>query len=581
MRKVAIYARVSTEHDAQLSALENQKDWYKPILSQHTDWELIHMYVDEGITGTSAQKRPNFMQMIHDADNGDFDLIITREVSRFARNTVDTLQYTRHLKSVGVEVYFINDNIRTFDGDGELRLTIMATLAQEESRKMSIRVKSGQKTSMEKGILYGNGNILGYDRIGKKMVINSEQAKTVRMIYDWYLNGYGLRAIKFKLEYENRLTSSGKAIWHETTISHILKNPFYCGIIVYNKQYVPSYIEQKRKNNSGQVKQVRVQGTHEPIISEDDFNKVQKIFELRTVNKHGIKIPKNVWSKLLVCSCGSNFKRNRWHRTPSGDQYAYECYSTIHTGTIRTRLNKGLPIDGICETPMIPEWKLYKMANFIFKSYLKDTNGVLKLAAEMLDKHLDDKEDTDGKMELIESKKLEISKLSKRLDNLIEMRSDGEITREIFLEKQSETADKIDKLQEELKKLEPDNINNEDEKTHEERLRILQYALKKLVDFEDDQNVPDEVIDAFTRKIVVYKDHFDWYLRFSSDVKSVQVDGKREKKSKISSFGYMQDRLQYAKVGNNKFTKIGEIDLSDSDHDGRHKTRNWHINIFI
>ena len=140
-RKVAVYARVSTEHEAQLSALENQKDWYKPFLAQHPEWQIVRMYVDEGITGTSANKRPQFQQMIKDAEAGEFDLILTREVSRFARNTVDTLQYTRQLKAKGVEVFFINDNIKTFDGDGELRLTIMATLAQDESRKTSERVK--------------------------------------------------------------------------------------------------------------------------------------------------------------------------------------------------------------------------------------------------------------------------------------------------------------------------------------------------------------------------------------------------------------------------------------------------------
>ena len=176
-RKVAVYARVSTEHEAQLSALENQKDWYKPFLAQHPEWQIVRMYVDEGITGTSANKRPQFQQMIKDAESGEFDLILTREVSRFARNTVDTLQYTRQLKVKGVEVFFINDNIKTFDGDGELRLTIMATLAQDESRKTSVRVKAGQQTSMENGVFYGNGNILGYDRVSKDMVINPEQAE--------------------------------------------------------------------------------------------------------------------------------------------------------------------------------------------------------------------------------------------------------------------------------------------------------------------------------------------------------------------------------------------------------------------
>lgn len=145
-RRVAIYARVSTEHEAQLSALENQMDWYKPILAARPEWTLVAQYIDEGITGTSAEKRPQFMKMIEDAKQKKFDMIITREVSRFARNTVDTLQFTRMLKEYGVEVFFINDNIKTFDGDGELRLTIMATLAQDESRKTSMRVPSGMDT---------------------------------------------------------------------------------------------------------------------------------------------------------------------------------------------------------------------------------------------------------------------------------------------------------------------------------------------------------------------------------------------------------------------------------------------------
>ncbi len=214
IRKVAVYARVSTEHEAQLSALENQKDWYKPFLAQHPEWQIIRMYVDKGITGTSANKRPQFQQMIKDAESGEFDLILMREVSRFAKNTVDTLQYTRQLKVKGVEVFFINDNIKTFDGDGELRLTIMATLAQDESRKTSVRVKAGQQTSMENGVFYGNGNIRGYDRVGKDMVINPEQAETVRMIYDMYLKGMGMKKIQYTLEQEGRLTASSKGKSH-------------------------------------------------------------------------------------------------------------------------------------------------------------------------------------------------------------------------------------------------------------------------------------------------------------------------------------------------------------------------------
>ena len=188
-RKVAIYARVSTEHEAQLSALDNQVQYYDNILSQNPDWELYERYIDEGITGTSTKKRKNFMRMMEDAEAGCFDLIVTREVSRFARNTVDTLQETRKLKKIGVEVYFTEDNIWTFnDEDGELKLTIMATLAQNESKKTSQRVKAGQQISFQNGVFYGTGNIMGYDKVGKDMIINEEQANVVRLIINFFLS---------------------------------------------------------------------------------------------------------------------------------------------------------------------------------------------------------------------------------------------------------------------------------------------------------------------------------------------------------------------------------------------------------
>ena len=162
LRKVVVYARVSTEHEAQISALENQVQYYDEILKRHPDWILVDRYIDEGITGTSINKRKNFIRMMKEAKTGRFDLIITREVSRFARNIVDNLQQTRLLKTYGVEVWFTEDNIWTLnDEDGELRLSIMATLAQNESKKISQRVKAGQMISFKNGILYGNGNILG------------------------------------------------------------------------------------------------------------------------------------------------------------------------------------------------------------------------------------------------------------------------------------------------------------------------------------------------------------------------------------------------------------------------------------
>lgn len=164
-RRVVFYGRVSTEHEAQLAALENQMQWYNDQAKYHPNWTVLNKYIDKGITGTQAKKRPSFLEMIKDAKQKKFDLIVTREVCRFARNVVDTLVVTRDLKEIGVEVYFVEDNIWTMDNDGELRLSLMATLAQEESRKTSECVRAGQKISRDNGVLYGNGNILGYTAI--------------------------------------------------------------------------------------------------------------------------------------------------------------------------------------------------------------------------------------------------------------------------------------------------------------------------------------------------------------------------------------------------------------------------------
>lgn len=601
-RKVAVYARVSTEHEAQLSALENQKDWYKPIIAQHPEWDIVRMYTDEGITGTSAQKRPQFMKMIEDAGDGEFDLILTREVARFARNTVDTLQYTRSLKAKGVEVFFINDNIKTFDGDGELRLTIMATLAQDESRKTSIRVKCGQQTSMDNGVFYGNGNILGYDRVGKDMVINPEQAKTVRMIYDWYLDGVGIRAIKFRLEQAGRLTAMGKSNWHESNISKILQNSFYCGIITYHKEYTPDFLEQKKIRNFGEIELTKTRGTHEPIITEEEFERVQEMMAKRRKElpntgagkrrQIGEKQPGDVWTELLICECGHKFNRKVWHRVEDDVQYGYQCYSSIRTGTVTTRLRKGLPIDDVCKTPMIAGWKLQMMVKNIFREYLHNTAEVLALAEAMLERHIDDEEPQTDNNRLIEQKQAEAEKLNKRLHSLIEMRADGEITRDIFKANKQEIEDRLLAIQNELSQLQPQE-EAIDDATHDEKIKILKFYLEQSVNLDAMDNIPEDVIRAFIVKVVVHENSFDWYLRFSPDKppKSLCIDGKRKTTAKVSSLCSPQHRQLLTKVGKSNFVKVQEfsIDLGQaktylyaySTRNRIHKWNDLHISVFI
>ena len=558
-RKVVIYARVSTEHEAQLSALENQIDWYKPIMDYHPEWELVGQYIDEGITGTSAEKRPEFMRMMEDAKKHKFDMIITREVSRFARNTVDTLQYTRMLKEHGVEVYFINDGIKTFDGDGELRLTIMATLAQDESRKTSIRVKSGQQTSMNNGVVYGNGNILGYDRVGKEMVINPEQARTVRLIYDMYLDGCGLAKIKDELERRGYKTAQGMDKWYPTVISHVLKNSFYCGIITYHKEYVKDYLKQKKVKNYGEIEFTHVQGTHEPIVTVEEFERVQKLMAEKTNNmpylnkgkQKGKKPRTTVWGKLLICECGHTFNMRRWDRAGRAPGNAYQCYSSVRTGSYESRKKKGLPLDGICQSPMIPEWRLQMMANLIFRKYLSEQEKVLALANSILEAHIGDTEEEENTQALLEAKQAELARLHKKMDAYIEMRAEGDLSREMFRMKCAELEPKIQKLTEEIEKLSAESKPKE-VVDYTEKLTVLQYALEQYTNIDEGQDVPESVIEAFVVKIVVSKDGFDWYLRFDGDPDKplhCQLQGKRKTNTKIMVAGDISPAIDNSPTG--------------------------------
>ena len=291
--RVAVYARVSTEHEAQINALGNQLEWYKIEGSRHSDWEIVEVYVDQGITGTQAQKRPEFLHMIEDAKKGKFDLIITREVSRFARNTVDTLSYIRELKAVGVNLFFINDGINTATDYGELRLTIMSSLAQDESRKISERVKAGQEISREKHVLYGNGNILGYRRENGTYVPDPDQAQTVKLIYQMYSTGkVGLQKVAAELYRLGRLDASGHVSWDASKVSRVLHNATYKGCICYNKSHSDGYLTQKRVKNLDESSYVYVKDDFEPLVLEETWDRCQQILTSkseRVIDENGKK----------------------------------------------------------------------------------------------------------------------------------------------------------------------------------------------------------------------------------------------------------------------------------------------------
>lgn len=396
-RNVVFYGRVSTEHEAQLSALENQMQWYDDQAKYHPNWTVLKQYIDRGITGTQAKKRPAFMEMLEDAKSHKFDLIVTREVCRFARNTVDTLVITRELKEIGIEVYFVEDNIWTMDNDGELRLTIMATLAQEESRKTSERVRAGQKISRDNGVLYGNGNILGYDRLGDTYVINEEQAETVRIIYDLYLKGYGFNRIVNELVRLKRKDSSGLVRWEATKVSRILHNATYKGYQGYYKSYKNNHLDQKTIVNRDEDTYLYVKGRFTPIISEEVWDKCKAIRESKLtlrrtregkIERTGTRTSEDLWAKRLVCRCGYRMRKDRWHVNKTGITYGYKCYNVLNNGSKQARIDSGLDSEKFCNMGTIADWKFDLMLFEVLKALNLDDEDLIKKPTRSLKSYI-------------------------------------------------------------------------------------------------------------------------------------------------------------------------------------------------
>lgn len=534
-RKVAIYGRVSTEHEAQLSALENQLQWYDDQVKYHPNWSVCERYIDEGITGTQAKKRPAFLRMIEDARNGKFDLIVTREVCRFARNVVDTLVVTRELKGIGVEVFFIDDNIWTMDGDGELRLSLMATLAQEESRKTSERVKAGQKISRDNGVLYGNGNILGYDRVGDTYVINEEQAETVRIIFDLYLQGYGSMRIAKMLTEQKRKTASGIVKWNVSNIMRAIKNATYTGTKCYNKSRSNNFLEQKRINNLDMSTYEYVEGDFPAIVSQEVWDKAQKIRESRvkpslvstTKTTHSKRDSKDIWVNKLRCSCGSSFRKDKWHTKLDGKiSYGYQCYNQINNGNKKKREALGLDTEGYCDIKMITDWKLDFMAKELLEHLWQDRKASVLIAIDLIKRYYKDERLSENQHDAV-SIKAKIDKAQTRLTNLIAMRADGELSKEEYLTMRKPIDDEIQQLQEKLNQAPKD----EQQKSGLELDGIIS-TLNTLIDFSGTK-VSEEVINQFIYRVTPTSDTtFDWYVNLNgtADVRATfTAEGRKNR----------------------------------------------------
>ncbi len=326
-RKVAAYARVSTDHEEQLTSYEAQVSYYSEYIKKRSDWEFVKVYADEGISGCSTKGRLGFQTMVEDALNGKINLIITKSVSRFARNTVDSLSTIRKLKEHNVECYFEKEGIWTFDSKCELLLSIISSISQEESRSISENVTWGHRKRMADGkIIMSFGRFLGYDR-GEdgKPVINEAEAEIVREIYKLYLAGLTPYSIAKKLTSEGIKTPAGKDKWAGSTVRSILMNEKYKGDALLQKTFTTDYLTKKIKKNHGQIPQYYVEESHEGIVSPEVFDAVQRELDRRSRKKSRYSGVDILASKIVCGECGSFYSPKVWHSTDQYRRTIYQC----------------------------------------------------------------------------------------------------------------------------------------------------------------------------------------------------------------------------------------------------------------
>lgn len=325
--RVAAYARVSTDQEEQLTSYEAQVDYYTRYIKANPEWEFVEVYADEGISATNTKKRKNFNRMISDAMAGKIDRIVTKSVSRFARNTVDTLTTIRDLKEKGVGVFFEKENIDTLDSKGELLITIMGSLAQEESRSISENVTWGWRKRFSDGKVSMNySHFLGYEKgsDGTPQIVE-EEAKIVRQIYGMFLDGHTPSSIASYLTRNGIPTPGGKTKWRDSTIRSILRNEKYKGDALLQKSFIVDFLSKKQKINEGEVPQYYVENSHPAIVSSEVFELVQEEIERRS-KREGNMSTASVFSNRIICGeCGAIFGSKVWHSTDPYRKVIWRC----------------------------------------------------------------------------------------------------------------------------------------------------------------------------------------------------------------------------------------------------------------
>ncbi|HFU3962042.1 TPA: recombinase family protein [Streptococcus suis] len=494
LKRVAAYCRVSSDSEDQKNSYDSQVKHYKEYISQRLDWQLAGIYADEGISGTQVGKRQDFQRLIEDCKNGEIDYIVTKAIARFARNTLDTLKYVRMLKDLQIGVYFEEENIDTLTMDGELLLTILSSVAQQEVENTSAHVKKGLKMKMQRGELIGYQGCLGYDYDSETKVIsiNEEGAKIVRYIFERYLEGIGGKVIARELQEQGYKSPRGHDKWNDTTVLGIIKNEKYKGDVLMGKTYTVDPISKRRLTNLGEEDRYYIRGNHEPIISPEDFDKAQEIRLRRAGNK---KTVANVngkreryskmyaFSSMLECGfCGSLLSRRSWHCRSDYRKVVWHCVTSIKRGKKFCQHSKGLEELAIQGAFIEAYRQLYSANSDTIDDFL------MLVQSELSDDTL----------------RKELSKIQKSLNNLhrqenqlVTMKLENQVSDEVYQAKYYKISKEIERLSEEKVNVETTLKSENDVKKRLLEFKTLLTDGSTLVEFDR------AVFESIVEKIIV------------------------------------------------------------------------------
>ncbi len=477
--KVAAYARVSTDSEDQLNSFESQVKYYNEKISKNIEWSFVEVYADESISGTQDYKRSNFMRMIQDSMNGKIDLILTKSISRFARNTLDTLKYVRMLKEKNVAILFEEENINTLEMAGELLLTILSSVAQQESETISSHVKLGLKMKQQRGELIGYNGCLGYtyDKENKSISINQEEAEIVKYIFNRYAQGMGSSIIARELTNMKYLTPKGLTRWSDSTVRRILKNEKYKGDVLQGKTYTTDPITHKRVINMGEENQYYIKDHHQAIIEPELFEKVQHILEKRAGVRGKGKIKANYsrkypFSSRIYCGfCGTILTRRNWNSGTKNQTAVWHCMKFVKKGKQECPKCKAIR-ESIIEKCFIEVYQILcnDKGDIINKFILRMNNIITQNSTEKLIKNIETEKEN----------------LKSKINKLIDLSIENAIDRETFLERKEKIQNKINQLNTEQEKLILEEENKQSKELSLNKLKKYLENGKIITEFDKD-----------------------------------------------------------------------------------------------